>query len=271
MTKITKKIPRAASITCVAIFALATVAFQNSQASPTPVQNMLGQWYGFVAVMGTPPEPVRFQFSGQTSRRFTGLVQPPEPVQPISIEGTVSASGKVNYQGQGADGTHLVGKTDLMDFGGGASILNGSVTRFSNDGTFIIPCVLVLRAFESNPPEPVQPAGRYVGTISSSTVSAQIDILLNNPPDPVRPTSFAGIIEITVNGQTLTFPLIATGNSAGHVIAIGHGTSGHTIVDAVLSTPPDPVQPALLSGNITVEFADGSELEGTFQTQQQPR
>src|SRR5688572_17693333 len=200
MTNITRKLARAASITCLAIIGLTTVAFQSSQASPTPVQNMLGQWDGFVAVMGNPPEPVRFQFSVQTSRRFTGLVQPPEPVQPISIEGTVSASGKVNYQGQGADGTHLVGKTDLTDFGGGAGILNGSVTRFSNDGTFIIPCVLVMRPFENNPPDPVQPAGRYVGTLGGNGVTGQIDMLLSNPPDPVRPTSFGGTIEITIGG-----------------------------------------------------------------------
>jgi hypothetical protein len=34
-----------------------------------------------------------------------------------------------------------------------------------------------------------------------------------------------------------------------------------------LGQPPDPVQPTTLIGNFTIEFGDGSELEGTFQTE----
>lgn len=238
----------------------------GSATNPAP-QNMRGVWSGFIQAGNNPPEPVRTEITSQTNRRFTGLVSPPDPVQPIAIEGTVSASGKVNFQGESSDG-HSVGKTDLLDFGGGAAILNGSMSRFRQDGTFIIPCVLELRAFEAAPPDPIQPAGRYAGNLNGGGTTGQIVLVLNNPPDPVRPTSFGGNVEITIGGQTRSLTLLGTMNGAGRFIAIAHFPgAGHMIVDANLSTPPDPVQPPTLTGNFTIEFGDGSELEGTFQTE----
>lgn len=246
---------------------LAATSSPETSAATSPVQGMVGGWDGFIAKMGDPPQLLRTEITSQTNRRFIGSATPPDPVLPISFEGTVSASGKVNFQGESPDG-HTVGKTDLTDFGGGAAILNGSITRFSNDGTFIIPCVLVMRPFATNPPEPVQPAGRYVGSLNTAGVAGQIEMVLGAPPEPIRPTSFAGNLQIVLNGLTHSFPLLATGNSEGRVIAIGHGTTAHLILDAVLSTPPDPVQPATLVGSFKLEFADGSEVEGTFQTEQ---
>jgi hypothetical protein len=251
--------------------ALSTIAPGGSAAVPA-VQDMRGVWNGFSAGTINPPEPVRTEITSQDTRRFTGFVSPPEPVLPISIEGTVSASGKVNYQGQSTD-ERIVGKTDLMDFGGGAAILDGSVTRFSTDGRFIIPCVLVMRPFEHNPPDPVLPslAGRYAGAFTSNDAgpTGQINMSLANPPDPVRPTSFGGSLEIVINGQTNTYQLLATVNGAGHIVAIGHTNAavGHLILDGVLINPPDPVQPATINGTLKLEFHDGSEFEGTFQTQ----
>jgi hypothetical protein len=228
---------------------------------------MRGVWSGFIQEGINPPEPVRTEITSQTNRRFTGLASPPDPVQPIAIEGTVSASGKVNYQGE-SSGEHAVGKADLLEFGGGAAILNGSFTRFRQDGTFIVPCVLELRAFEGAPPEPVQPAGRYAGNLSGDGTTGQIVLSLNNPPDPVRPTSFGGNVEITIGGQTRSFALLGTMNAEGRFIAIAHlAGPGHMILDANLGAPPDPIQPSTLSGNFTIEFGDGSELEGTFQTE----
>lgn len=239
----------------------------TGSATSTSPQDMRGVWSGFIQNGINPPEPVRTEITSQTNRRFIGLVQPPEPVQPIAIEGTVSASGKVNFQGQSSDG-HTTGKTDLLDFGGGAAILNGSLSRFRHDGTFIIPCVLELRPFAVDPPAPIQPSGRYAGSVNGGGTTGQIVLVLNNPPEPVRPTSFDGSIQLTIGGQVRTFTLLGTMNSQGRFVAIAHAPgAGHMILDANLANPPEPVQPATLIGNFTVEFGDGSELEGTFQTE----
>jgi hypothetical protein len=253
-------------IACAALGLTTLLLNTGSATSPAP-QNMRGIWSGFIQAGINPPDPVRTEITSQVNRRFTGLSTPPEPVQPIAIEGTVSASGKVNFQGESSDG-HTVGKTDLLDFGGGAAILNGSMTRVRQDGTFIVPCVLELRAFEGAPPDPVQPAGRYAGNLTGGGVIGQIDIRLSNPPDPVRPTSFGGSVELTIGGQVRTFTLLGTMNGEGRFIAIAHlPGAGHMILDANLANPPDPVQPTTLTGNFTVEFGDGSELEGTFHTE----
>lgn len=257
---------RLATITLLALLLTITTTSPTPAGSTEP-QNMVGVWDGFIAVMGDAPQLLRTEITAQENRRFSGLVSPPEAVLPISIEGTVSASGKVNYQGQTADGRHDVGKTDLIDLGGGAAILNGSVTRFSNDGTFIVPCVLVMRPFESNPLDPARVLGRYVGSMTTDDVTAQIDLRLANPPDPVRSNNFGGTVEIAIDGQTHTFQLLATANSDGRVVAIAHGTTGHLILDAVFAQPPDSVQPASLNGTFTLEFADGSVHTGSFQTE----
>lgn len=244
-----------------------TGLMNTGSATSTTPQDMRGVWNGFIQAGNDPPEPVRTEITSQINRRFTGLVDPPDPVQPVTIDGTVSASGKVNFQGESSDG-RTVGKTDLTDFGGGAAILNGSMTLVRHDGTFIIPCVLELRAFEATPPDPVQPAGRYAGNLNSGGTTGQIEFLLNNPPDPVRPTSFAGSVQIVVGGQTHTLSLLGTMNAQGRFIAIAHFPgAGHMVVEANLGAPPDPIQPTTLNGSFTVEFGDGSELEGTFQTE----
>ena len=244
-----------------------TVLMNTGSATSTTPQDMRGVWNGFIQVGNDPPDPVRTEITSQINRRFTGVVDAPGPVPPVTIEGTVSASGKVNFQGGSSDG-HTVGKTDLTDFGGGAAILNGSLTRVRVDGTFIIPCVLELRAFEGAPPDPVQPAGRYAGNLNGDGTNGQIVINLSNPPDPVRPTSFNGNVQIVMGGQTHTLALLGTMNAQGRFIAIAHFPgAGHMVLDANLATPPDPVQPTTLSGNFTLEFGDGSELEGTFQTE----
>ena len=250
---------------CIAV--CMTLLMPQGSAADSAPQDMRGVWSGFIQAGVDPPDPVRTEITSQVNRRFFGLSTPPDPVQPIAIEGTVSASGKVNFQGESVDG-HTVGKTDLLDFGGGAAILNGSMTRFRNDGTFIVPCVLELRAFEGAPPDPIQPAGRYAGNLNGGGVTGQIEMLLNNPPDPVRPTSFGGSVRIVIGTQTHTLALLGTMNAEGRFIAIAHFPgAGHMIVNANLASPPDPVQPATLTGNFTLEFGDGSELEGAFQTE----
>ncbi|MDQ3749337.1 MAG: hypothetical protein M3367_10060 [Acidobacteriota bacterium] len=238
----------------------------DGSATVSAVQDMRGVWDGFIQTAGEPPVPIRTEITGQENRRFTGIVAWGEP---HVIEGTVSASGKVNYQGQSAD-SRIVGKYDLLDFGGGAAILNGSLTRSSKDGRFIVPCVLVMRSFAAEPSGTVvpNPAGRYDGTLGSGDgTTGRITMVLGSPSDPVRPESFDGSLEIVLNGQTHTFQLLGTVNSSGRIIAIAHkAAAGHLILDAVLQAPPDPVQPATLNGGFTLEFGDGSELEGFFQT-----
>ena len=243
------------------------VLLSTGSATTSGPQEMRGVWFGFIQEGTNPPEPVKTEITSQTNRRFAGFVQPPDAVQPIAMEGTVSASGKVNYQGESSDG-HTIGKVDLLDSGGGAAILNGSMTRFRHDGTFIIPCVLEIRAFAGNLPEAVRPTGRYAGNLSGDATIGQIVLVLNDPSDPLRPTSFDGNVQMTIGGQIRTFALLGTMNGDGRFIAIAHITgAGHMIIDANLANPPDPVQPTTLIGNFTVEFGDGSELEGTFQTE----
>jgi hypothetical protein len=132
---------------------------------------------------------------------------------------------------------------------------------------FIIPCVLELRPFAVAPPDPVQPAGRYAGNLNGDGTTGQIVINLGNPPDPVRPTSFGGNVQIIIGGQTHNLALLGTMNGEGRFIAPHMAGAGHMILDANLADPPDPVQPTTLSGNFTLEFGDGSELEGAFATE----
>ena len=237
-------------------------------ASAPPVQNMVGTWPGFYQEAFGPHVATRIEINGQTNRRFTGFVSPPDPVQPVPIEGTVSASGNVNFQGRSTE-TRLVGNSDLQDFGGGGAILNGRMTRFESDGRLIIPCVLVMRSFDGAPPETGTPTGRFVGTLASDEngPAGEIDMVLGNPPDPVRPTSFGGSLDISLAGQTHTFELLGTVNADGRFIAIAQTEAGHLILDAVLSNPPDPVAPATIHGSFTLELEEGSAYEGTFQTE----
>ena len=254
--------------TAIGLFLVALVAglMLNGSAASSAPQDMKGVWYGFIQSGADPPEPVRTDITSQTNRRFAGSVTGSDPLQPIAIDGTVSASGKVNFHGE-SSGVRSVGKTDLVDFGGGAAILNGSFTRFSNDGTFIIPCVLVLRPFAVVPPDTMQPAGRYAGNLNGEGTVGEIEFLLGSLSDPVRPTSLDGTVRIVIGTQTRNLALLGTMSADGRLIAIAHFPgAGHMIVDANLSNPPDPVQPSNLNGSFTVEFGDGSELQGTFQT-----
>ena len=239
----------------------------GSSATIADVQDMRGVWNGFIQAGVDPPDPVRTEITSQEGRRFTGFTNPPDPVQPVEIEGTVSASGKVNYQSKSSD-IHLVGKHDLIDFGGGAAILNGDLTRPSVDGKFIVPCVLVMRPFAADGSALPNLAGRYDGSISSEDgVQGQINMVLGAPPDPIRGTGFEGTLEIVIDRQTYSFQLLGTANSSGRIIAIAHQAgAGHVILNAVLASPPDPVQPPTINGTFTLEFGDGSELEGAFQT-----
>lgn len=243
----------------------------DGSAAPPAVQNMRGVWDGFDVGAGQPPDPIRTEITGQQNRRFTGFSEPPEPVQPFAIEGTVSASGNVNYQGRSSAG-RMSGKAKLLEFGGGASILDGGETRHVNGQTFIVPCVLVMRAFANEPPDPgtPNPEGRYVGTLDGGGVTGQIDMRLGSPPDPIRPQSFNGTIEVVIGGETHAFLLRGTINGSGRIIAIAATTEGHMIFDAILADPPDPGQPATLNGGFTLELHDGTEFDGSFATDEVP-
>jgi len=74
-------------------------------------------------------------------------------------------------------------------------------------------------------------------------------------------------LEIGIARQKVYFQLLGPANSSGRIIAIAHQPgAGHLILNAVINDPPDPVQPPTLNGTFTLEFGDGSELEGVFQT-----
>lgn len=240
----------------------------DGSAAPPVVQEMRGVFDGFDVRAGEPPDPSRTEITGQQNRRFTGFAEPPDPNHPaIAIEGTVSASGNVNYQGR-APGNHTVGKSKLHDFGGGAAILNGRETRHVNGQTFIVPCVLVMRAFAGDGSVVPNPAGRYVGTLNGGDgVTGQIDMRLSEPPDPNRPQSFNGTMEVVIGGETHAFLLRGTINGSRRIIAIAATTEGHMIFDAILAEPPDPGMPATLNGGFTLELHDGSEFEGLFATE----
>lgn len=268
-------------------FLTLSILTPDSSASVPGVQDMRGVWYGFIQRASEPPDPGRMEITAQENRRFTGFQDPPEPGHTLSIEGTVSESGKVNYQGQSAE-SRVVGKMDLLDFGGGAAILNGSQTQILNDGALGDPCALVMRAFDE-PAGTVLPntEGRYTGTLSGDDgITGQINMLLAEPPDPGRPTSFPGTIEITIGGPGNgeiggpgNFQLLGTINSGGRIIAIAHdreiggpgngeiGGPGNRmlILDLVLVTTPG--LPATINGTFTLELHDGSVFDGAFQTQ----
>lgn len=252
------------SATALCIALGAAILVPAGAAAGPHVHDMRGLWLGFLQAGDDPVELIRTEITAQENRRFTGQT---DAGGPHVIDGTVSASGNVNYQGRGAD-SRIVGQAGLVDFGGGASVLHGTHV-VQADGRFVVPCVLELRAFETSPPDRVvpDPAGRYVGTVGGEGVSGEIDFVLQEPPDPIRPTSFGGTMEITIDGETHQFALIGTINGDGRVILIGHkATAGHSILDAVLTSPPDPVQPATLNGAIEVEFPDGTERTLAFET-----
>ncbi|MEO5858494.1 MAG: hypothetical protein ABIR33_06040 [Pyrinomonadaceae bacterium] len=220
------------------------------------VEDMVGVWSGYIQAGGAPPEPIRTEITSQEGRKFTGFAQSPDPVQPIEIEGTVSASGKVNYQSKSPD-VHLVGKHDLLSFEGGAAILNGDLTRPSVDGKFIVPCVLVMRPFAADGSVLPAVAGRYDGSISGDDgVMAQISLALGS----ARSTSFEGDIVIILNGETHELELLGTISSGGRIIGIAHKSGpGHMILDATLDSSN-----ATITGTFKLELEHGLEYEGTF-------
>ncbi len=236
-------------------------ALSGSAATPV-VQDMRGVWDGFVQVVGEAGCPCfRTEITGQTNRQFTGILN--DGVQNVqnTIEGTVSASGNVHFKGQSTEG-RIMGKSDLLDFGGGAAVLNGSLTRHSNDGIINDGTFLSLRPFAGEAGCPCFRPGRYVGTLSDGGgTTGQINMVLDPPAR--NPASFGGSMEIVLSGQTHTFQLLGTVNGDGRIIAIAQTAAGHVILDAVLATPPDTSRPTI-NGGFTLEFGDGSVLEGTF-------
>lgn len=249
-----------------ACLTLALAVSPDGAAAGPHVQEMRGLWDGFNVGAGAPPEPVRTEITGQVNRRFTGLTNAGGP---HVIEGTVSASGNVNYQGESSAG-NIRGRARLLEFGDGAAVLDGSETRQVNGTTFIVPCVLVMRSFAAEPPDPGVPnhEGRYVGTLDGGGVTGEIDMRLGAPPDPIRPTSFDGTVDVVIGGETHSFLLRGTKSAAGRIIAIAATTEGHMIFDAVLAAPPDPIMPVTLTGGFTLELHDGTRLEGSFATEQ---
>lgn len=234
------------------------VGIHKTNAGPH-VQEMRGTWFGFVQAGEEPVELATTEITEQANRRFRGIV---DAGGPHVIEGTVSASGKVNYQST-AISDHLVGKAELHDFGGRAAVLDGTLVRPSTNDGFIIPCVRVLRAFAPFD-DASAPTGRYVGEMEGGQV---ITILLNNPPEPVSPTSLGGGLNVVIDGAVHSFQLIGTFSKDGRIIAIGHKTThGHLIMDANFS-PPDSGQPSMILGSIEMELGDGSVRAGNFQAE----
>ncbi|CAN5262489.1 hypothetical protein BH20ACI2_BH20ACI2_25150 [soil metagenome] len=248
----------AAVAAAVLLTTLVTItSFRDATAGPH-VQEMRGTWYGFIQGGHNPVESAIAEITEQENRRFSGII---DVGGPHVIEGTVSASGKVNYQGKTSSGK-IIGKAELHDFGGGAAILDGTLTRPSTDDRFIIPCVRVLRAFAAFQ-DAAAPTGRYVGEINGG---GEITILLTQPPEPVSPTSLGGGLDVVIDGVTHTFQLIGTFNANGRIIAIGHKpTHGHLIFDAEVFEPADPNQASLIVGSIEMELGDGSVREVDFQ------
>ncbi len=245
-------------IGAVALLAFTAVLTTLDGVSAGPhVQDMRGVFNGFIQEGDNPVELIRTEITEQHNRRFSGIV---DASGPHVIEGVVSASGNVIYQGRSAS-THIIGRTELHEFEGGAAILNGTQKIQTNDDRFIIPCVLELRSFAGDGSVVPNPVGSYLGTLSGG---GEINIRLS---DPMRPTSFGGTMEITLDDEIHVFQLLGTNSADGRVVIIGHqATAGHSILTAVLASPPDPVQPTALDGQITIVLGDGSVREGTFQT-----
>lgn len=198
----------------------------------------------------------------RSSRDYAFCGQCSAIVQQLTLP---QVSAKINIQGSSPDGTHTVGKAELVDFGDGAAIMNGTLTRPSIDNRFIIPCILVMRPFAVIDGSIIpDPSGRYAGAVSTADMTGQI-IFLTNPPDPVSATSFDGSIEITIDGETHTLQLLGTISGTGRVIGIAHRDgAGHMIVDAILDPATDSLPPTL-RGTFKFELEHGIEYEGTFE------
>jgi outer membrane biosynthesis protein TonB len=224
-----------------------TTASAISAAGPH-VQEMRGSYYGFIQEGDNPVEFVRTDIIEQENRRFSGIV---DSGGPHVIDGTVSASGNVNYLS--GDGS-VRGRAELHEYEGGAAILNGTHTTRRPDGSTIIPCVLQLRSFAGDGSVVPNPAGSYRGTISGG---GEFNIVLFDPLAPIRSTSFRGTMEITLDGETHTFQLLGTIRSDGFVVIIGHlPTAGHLIMEATV----DPANSAIF-GNLRLELGNGSILD----------
>lgn len=234
----------------------------TGSAASSKVQEMRGVWNGFIQSDNKPAEMTQTVIMGQENRRFTGII---DSDGPHSIEGTVAASGKVNYQGRSAN-NHIIGKSDLLDFGGGAAILNGSLTRQTSGHRFLVPCVLVMRPFSIDPAATgvMNPSGRFEGMINDGDgTSGQITMNLLSP----QQTSFVGSVDIVLGGQTHTFQLLGTINGRGRLIAIAHkAIAGHLILDATLIPSTEPLQGPSINGSLSLEMGDGTAFEGTVQT-----
>lgn len=239
----------------------AAAGFYATTAGPH-VQEMRGRFDGFYALPGAEPERMVTIITDQNNRRFSGLADPPDPVLPIAIDGTVSRSGNVSFQGRNADG-HTVGKADLTEYGGGAAVLDGSMTTSNHDGD-IIPCILELRPFDLETACPcASPAGIYEGSFTDGDAAGEITLELLDPPDPVRPTGVDGTLEVIYAGQAYELQLLGTYNRAGRFIAIAHGMGSHAVIEGDFETPEGSTT-RTLNGNLTIRAAGGLDIRAAF-------
>jgi hypothetical protein len=220
------------------------------------VQEMRGTWYGFIQAGHDPVETAVTQITQQQNRRFSGII---DIGGPHVIDGTVSASGKVNYQSKSSAG-HFLGHAQLHDFGGGAGILDGTLVRPSTNDRSLIPCVRVLRAFLPDP-SAAAPIGRFRGSVEGG---GEITISFTEASARGEPNTVEGSLEVVLHDHVHSFRLIATYDREGRIIAIGHKeTHGHLMFEARLSQS-DPSHPATISGAIEFEFGHGHVLEADF-------
>jgi hypothetical protein len=222
-----------------------TTASAISAAGPH-VQEMRGSYIGFIQEGDNPVEFVRTDIIEQENRRFSGIV---DSGGPHVIDGTVSASGNVNYLS--GDGS-VRGRAELHEYEGGAAILHGTHTTRRPDGSTIIPCVLQLRSFAGDGSVVPNPAGTYPGTTSGGE---EIVIRLNPPRDPDNPQLFDGALEVTFEGLLYEFQLLGTISPDGRVVIIGHRErAGHLELEGYID-----FEAVGLGGTLNADFGDGTE------------
>jgi hypothetical protein len=260
-------------------------------------QAVVGDWFGLFQLGAVPPGPCKLSITGGRNRLFTGMLlvgtdgriatvggivvtdknasDSVGTARTYAIDGNIVGSNYAEFSGRSSTGS-VAGKVNLLDFGSGAAILNGTFTEQlagrplrSNEGeehggnfggdrkqesntTF-------LRSYLDNPSKaPPSVAGTWTGEAVSTSGRVRSTIDAHFVADASLRTGFLG----TVNwGDVPPGPCRGTINGDGQVVLIAPQGDDLLVLTANFVKPPNAIK-----GNFRVTHKDGTVVEeGTFQ------
>ena len=244
----------------------------NSSAAPGPVPDLRGNWQGTFVPEGMPvatPVGISMAINSQgIGSSFSGTFFL-TGTQPGTVQGNVAGSGSVRFHATSPEVNLTNGIATYTDYGGGAGILDGSMTVSS-----IAPFYNGFRKFREIRPFanfgncPCTPrVGDYIGTWGNNGSSGPIKFTVQ-AADHTIPTKFTSQLIITIGGQMHWFGMYGTSNGDGDVVAIAHSNTGRLTLTAVLTESPF-FRPSILSGNFKYELHDGTVIEERFSATKQ--